>query len=160
MSGGGLNLAAKLEAERKLKEGISGHRTGLPKRLLELFAPLDPLKILTPFKKRPPRVPYKGIAEYVQLFAEPGDPAYEPPRPEGLPAEPRQFRNPELDAQARVDKESLLEKCVFMPPPFLCPNTPPPLLPPFPLRHPRSRKEKGTRVYRVRYVSGDNALVS
>eukprot|EP00884_Botryococcus_braunii_P002804 jgi/Botrbrau1/12524/Bobra.0169s0066.1 len=111
MSGGaGLNLAAKLEAERKLKEGISGHRTGLPKRLLELFAPLDPPKVLTPLKKRPPRMPYRGVGEFVVNFAEPGDPAYEPPRPATVPPEPRRFRNPELDSQARVDKESLLEK--------------------------------------------------
>jgi U1 small nuclear ribonucleoprotein 70kDa len=110
MASGGLNLAAKLEAERKLKEGISGHRTGLPKRLLELFAPLDPLKVLTPIKKRPPKLPYQGMAWCVEHFAEPGDPEYEPPRAEDLPPDPRRFRNPELDTQARVDKESKAEK--------------------------------------------------
>ena len=36
-------VAAKLEQERMLKAGITAHKTGLPKKLLELFAPLPPL---------------------------------------------------------------------------------------------------------------------
>lgn len=56
-------LAAKLEAERKLKEGISGHKTGLPKKLLELFEPLPPPPVLPDIPKRPPKLPYTGIAQ-------------------------------------------------------------------------------------------------
>lgn len=110
-------LAAKLEAERKLKEGISGHRTGLPKKLLELFAPLPLPGVLPELKRRPPKVPYSGIGQYVAGFAEKGDPEYEPEPavPEGghkpKPDSPRIFKNPELVVQARFDYETRAEKC-------------------------------------------------
>lgn len=49
----GLSQLSKEAAERKLKEGISGHRTGLPKKLLELFEPRDALEYKPPLTKRP-----------------------------------------------------------------------------------------------------------
>ncbi len=52
----GLGQLSKEAAERKLKEGISGHRTGLPKKLLELFEPRDALEFKPPVRKRPPKV--------------------------------------------------------------------------------------------------------
>jgi hypothetical protein len=109
-------LAAKLEAERKLKEGISGHKTGLPRKLLELFEPLPLPPVLPAIPKRPPKLPYTGIAQYVDLFSEPGDAEYEPPPEVPRPPSPRRFRNPELAAQARVDYESKAEKCASLPP--------------------------------------------
>ena len=63
---------AKLEAERKLKEGISGHRTGLPKKLLELFAPLEPLGSQTTIRHRKPALNYTGIGAYLDNFSLPG----------------------------------------------------------------------------------------
>lgn len=48
----GLSQLSKEAAERKLKEGISGHRTGLPKKLLELFEPRDELEYKPPLTKR------------------------------------------------------------------------------------------------------------
>lgn len=102
--------AAKLEAERKLKEGISGHRTGLPKKLLELFAANDPLNVLTPIRKKGAKLPYNGMAGLVGLFAQPGDEEYEPPPEVDPPPSPRRFRNPELKSQARCDYESKAEK--------------------------------------------------
>ncbi|MCJ1354274.1 MAG: hypothetical protein MMC33_004261 [Icmadophila ericetorum] len=116
-------LAAKLEAERKLKEGISGHRTGLPKKLLELFAPLPLPGVLPELRKRPPKVPYTGIGQYVAGFADKGEPEYEP-APEvpppfvARPASPRIFKNPELPTQARFDYETRAEKCVHSPAAF------------------------------------------
>ena len=113
-------LAAKLEAERKLKEGISGHRTGLPKKLLELFAPLPLPGVLPELKKRPPKVPYSGIGQYVAGFADKGEPEYEPepevpPPAVARPPSPRIFKNPELPTQARLDYETRAEKCVTPP---------------------------------------------
>ncbi len=52
----GLGQLSKEAAERKLKEGISGHRTGLPKKLLEFFEPRDALEFKPPPRKRPPKV--------------------------------------------------------------------------------------------------------
>ena len=111
-------MAAKLEAERKLKEGISGHRTGLPKKLLELFAPLPLPGVLPELKKRPPKVPYTGVGQYVAGFAEKGEPEYEPepevppPAVARPPSPQRIFKNPELPTQARLDYETRAEKCV------------------------------------------------
>ena len=104
-------MAAKLEAERRLKEGISGHRTGLPKKLLELFAPLPLPGVLPELRKRPPKVPYTGIGQYVAGFAEREDPEYEPQPEVPRPPSPRLFKNPELAAQARFDYETRAEKC-------------------------------------------------
>jgi U1 small nuclear ribonucleoprotein len=103
-------LAAKLEAERRLKEGISGHRTGLPKKLLDMFAALEPPVQLTPLKKPKLKLPYLGIAQYVGEFAEPTDAEYEPPVAKGAPSSPRLFANPELSTQARVEIDSIYER--------------------------------------------------
>lgn len=102
-------LAAKLEQERRLKEGISGHKTGLPKKLLELFAARPPLDSLTTLKHRKPKFPYNGIGQYVHLFPESTDPEYEP-QLEGHVDGERRFRNPELATQAQVNQESKAEK--------------------------------------------------
>ena len=116
-------MAAKLEAERRLKEGISGHRTGLPKKLLELFAPLPLPGVLPELRKRPPKVPYTGIGQYVAGFADKGDPEYEPQPEVPRPPSPRLFKNPELAAQARFDYETRAEKCACSP---ACCNLVPP----------------------------------
>ena len=100
-------LAAKLEAERRLKEGISGHRTGLPKKLLDMFQPLDPPAQLSALKKPKLKLPYMGIAQYVSEFVEPTDPEYEPKPSDGRP---RLFGNPELQIQARVEEDSIYER--------------------------------------------------
>ena len=102
-------LAAKLEQERRLKEGISGHKTGLPKRLLELFSARPPLDSLTSIKHRKPKFAYNGIGQYVHLFPEPSDPEYEPVLDGHVEGE-RRFRNPELSTQAKVNQESKAEK--------------------------------------------------
>lgn len=106
-------LAAKLEAERRLKEGISGHKTGLPKKLLELFNARPPLEKKSDLKRPKPKVPHIGLAKYVSEFKEPDDPEYEPGPPKTRPSSPRRYRNPEMRAQARIDDESKLEKYVF-----------------------------------------------
>ena len=101
---------AKLEAERRLKEGISGHRTGLPKKLLDLFAPPDPPEQLSTLKKPKIRLPYTGIAQYVTQFADQGDADYEPQPNDLMPSSPRLFGNPELHTQARVEDETIWER--------------------------------------------------
>ena len=107
-------LQAKLDAERKLKEGISGHKTGLPKKLLELFDPLEPVDYLPLVPKSKPKLPFTGIAQYVNDFVEPGDPEYEPAPPETCPGSPRRYANPEMDAQVRLDQETRVEKWAFL----------------------------------------------
>jgi U1 small nuclear ribonucleoprotein len=103
-------LSNRISEKKRLQEAVAGHRTGLPDRLLRLFAPRAPLPPYKGPPKKPPKLPYTGIAQYVQHFAEPGQEEYEPPPPETRPPEPRIFRNPELSAQARVDIESKVEK--------------------------------------------------
>lgn len=103
-------LAQKIDEKNRLKESISTHRTGLPDKLLKLFAARPPLHYLPPQKKKPPKLPYTGIAQYVDFFAQPGDEEYEPPPPDTRPPEPRIMRNPELPTQARVDIETKPEK--------------------------------------------------
>lgn len=94
-----------------MKESVkTGHPTGLPDKIVRLFVSNPPLPLLDPIPKRKPRVPYSGVSQYLSEFAAPGDPEYEPPRPEGRPESPRRFRNPELRTQARVDTESKIEK--------------------------------------------------
>ena len=86
------------------------HRTGLPKKLLDLFAPPEPPVKLTDLKKPKIRMPYTGIAQYVPQFADQGDPEYEPVPSGTAPASPRLFANPELQIQARVEDESIWER--------------------------------------------------
>jgi U1 small nuclear ribonucleoprotein len=96
---------------KSLKESVkTGHPTGLPDKILRLFVAHPPLPHLEAIPKHKPRLPYSGVAQYVSEFAQPGDPEYEPPRPEDRPASPRRFRNPELRTQARIDAESKIEK--------------------------------------------------
>jgi U1 small nuclear ribonucleoprotein len=61
-------------------------------------------------KKKKPKQPYTGIADYVAKFAAPGDPEYDPPPPSNRPPEPRLCKNPELPLQARLDTETKAEK--------------------------------------------------
>lgn len=97
-----------------MKEGISGHKTGLPKKLLELFNARPPLEKKTDLKKPNPKVPHIGLAKYVAEFKEPDDPEYEPGPPKTRPSSPRRYRNPEMRAQARIDEESKLEKYALL----------------------------------------------
>ncbi|PRW61455.1 U1 small nuclear ribonucleo isoform A [Chlorella sorokiniana] len=108
--GGGFSVASRISEKKRMQEQVSSHRTGLPDRLLRLFAPRAPLPPYKGPPKRPPKLPYTGVAQYLEHFAEPGDPEYEPPAPETRPPEPRVFANPELPTQARVDLETKLEK--------------------------------------------------
>lgn len=100
----------KIDEKKRMQESVSGHRTGLPDRLLKLFAPRAPLPPHKALQKKPHKLPYLGIGQYVSQFAEPGSEEYEPPAPETRPPEPRIMRNPELPTQARVDIESKVEK--------------------------------------------------
>lgn len=96
---------------KSLKESVkTGHPTGLPDKILRLFVANPPLPYSEPQRKHKPRVPYTGVAQHLSEFAQPGDPEYEPPRPEGRPESPRRFKNPELRTQARIDSESKIEK--------------------------------------------------
>ena len=104
-------MAAKLEQERLLKAGISGHKTGLPRKLLELFDPLPPVPHKLPPNHRKPVPAYSGIGALVEKFAAPGDAEYEPaPAQVVPPPEERTFRNPEMVLQARVEAPLKLEK--------------------------------------------------
>lgn len=70
-----------------------------------------PLRAQLAPTQRPPKAPYTGIAQYVELFAAPGDAEYEPVSAEPmLPPDERRFRNPEMMYQARVEKPLKLEK--------------------------------------------------
>eukprot|EP00195_Chlamydomonas_chlamydogama_P016989 CAMPEP_0202892582 /NCGR_PEP_ID=MMETSP1392-20130828/2297_1 /ASSEMBLY_ACC=CAM_ASM_000868 /TAXON_ID=225041 /ORGANISM="Chlamydomonas chlamydogama, Strain SAG 11-48b" /LENGTH=384 /DNA_ID=CAMNT_0049576591 /DNA_START=135 /DNA_END=1289 /DNA_ORIENTATION=- len=104
----GFNRQAQVKA---LKESVqSGHKTGLPPKLLDLFAPRQQLQPGTAIKKRKPKLPYSGVADYVKFFANPGDQEYEPPPPSNRPPSPRLCRNRELPVQARIDTETAIEK--------------------------------------------------
>lgn len=109
---GGSFLSQKIDEKKRLQESISSHKTGLPDRLLRLFAARPAPPHVEHKRKRPPPVPLSGVAAYLDKFAGPEDEEYEPPVPETRPPEPRLFRNPELAAQARVDWESKPEKDV------------------------------------------------
>lgn len=65
-------VAAKLEQERRMRDSLSGHKTGLPKKLLDLFNPLPPVETKLPVHRRKPKLPYSGVGQYVDLFAAPG----------------------------------------------------------------------------------------
>lgn len=98
---------------KQLKESVkTGHITGLPDKLLRYFAPREPLPHIQVKPKKAPALPYTGIAQHLQLFAEPGDPEYEPPPTEDRPPSPRLFRNKEFPTQARIEAESKEEKYV------------------------------------------------
>ena len=61
-----------------MRESISGHKTGLPKKLLELFNPLPPVETKPAIHRRKPKLPYTGVGQYVDLFAAPGEPQQAP----------------------------------------------------------------------------------
>lgn len=104
-------LAAKLAMEKAQKEAVSAHKTGLPDKLLRLFQPRPPLRLIKPKRKRgAARVPMGGLAQYVTDFAGPGDPEFEPPPKRTDLREPRILRNPELVLQARIEDETKPEK--------------------------------------------------
>lgn len=93
-----------------MKDSVSTHRTGFPDRLLRYFESRPPLPYLPPIEKEHPTMPYTGIAEFVNKFAEPGDPEYKPAPPEDAPQEPRFFCNPELAQQTRTYVPTRLER--------------------------------------------------
>ncbi|KAL9245974.1 hypothetical protein vseg_019564 [Gypsophila vaccaria] len=62
----------------QLKAIGQSHPTGLTNNLLKLFEPRPPLEFKPPLEKKK-CAPYTGMAQYVKLFAEPGDPEYAPP---------------------------------------------------------------------------------
>ncbi|KAI8466296.1 MAG: hypothetical protein J3K34DRAFT_434321 [Monoraphidium minutum] len=96
---------------KSLKDSVrTGHPTGLPEKILRIFVANPPLPFAEPLRKRKPRVAYNGVAQYLDGFAAPGDPEYEPPPPGTAPASPRKFANPELKVQARVEAETKMEK--------------------------------------------------
>ena len=105
-------LASKIDEKHRMKESIGQHKTGLPPHLLHLFQSRPPPPLLEPLRKRKPTLPLTGIAQYVEHFAEPGDPEHEPPPPDTRPAEPRHFINPEVVHQVRLDVPTRLERLV------------------------------------------------
>ncbi|CAO2828313.1 unnamed protein product [Amaranthus hypochondriacus] len=62
----------------QLKMMGQSHSTGLTPNLLKLFEARPPLEYKPPLEKRK-CPPYMGMAQYVNLFAEPGHPEYAPP---------------------------------------------------------------------------------
>ncbi|CAN1814170.1 U1 small nuclear ribonucleoprotein 70 kDa [Linum perenne] len=62
----------------QLKMIGQSHPTGLTANLLKLFEPRPPLEFKPPPEKRK-CPPYLGMAQFVNNFAEPGDPEYAPP---------------------------------------------------------------------------------
>ncbi len=105
---GGFNRQAAVKA---LKESVqTGHKTGLPPQLLNLFNARPQLPIPPEIKKQKFKLPYTGLGPHVKEFAAEGDPEYQPPRNEDRPPSPRLFRNRELAAQARVETETKTEK--------------------------------------------------
>eukprot|EP01025_Chloroclados_australasicus_P011412 TRINITY_DN1493_c0_g2_i1.p1 TRINITY_DN1493_c0_g2~~TRINITY_DN1493_c0_g2_i1.p1 ORF type:complete len:478 (-),score=54.16 TRINITY_DN1493_c0_g2_i1:560-1876(-) len=100
----------RMEALKRMKESVSIHKTGLPRKLLEMFQARPEIQYSKPPTKKPPKLPYSGLADYVKAFAEPGDKEYEPEPPEGVPPSPRQFRNRELAVQCRLESETFTER--------------------------------------------------
>ncbi|KAK2077527.1 hypothetical protein QBZ16_004372 [Prototheca wickerhamii] len=103
-------LARRIDEKYKMKESVTGHRTGLTDRLLKLFAPRKPLEFWAPETKKPKAVPMSGIAGYVDRFAAAGEPEYGDPSLAS--AEPRPFQSPELQLQARIETETAPERRV------------------------------------------------
>jgi U1 small nuclear ribonucleoprotein len=98
---------------KMMKESVkTGHPTGLPDKLLRLFAPNEPMRYVKENckEKKPPAVPWQGIGQYVKEFAVPGDPEYEPKGAGADFPEPRLYNNKEYDLQVRLDEETKREK--------------------------------------------------
>ncbi|KAJ7189607.1 hypothetical protein O6H91_Y531700 [Diphasiastrum complanatum] len=80
-------VAARTKAQNRatvlqLKLIGQSHPTGLTANLLKLFEPRPPLEYRPPVEKRK-CPPYAGIAQFVNNFAEPGEPEYAPPVTKG-----------------------------------------------------------------------------
>lgn len=108
---GGWRRPSRSVMTKMMKESVkTGHPTGLPDKLLRLFAPNEPMRYIKENckPKKPPAVPWSGIGAYVSQFASPGDAEYEPKVAE-FP-EPRLYNNKEYDVQVRLDEETKLEK--------------------------------------------------
>eukprot|EP00199_Chlamydomonas_sp_CCMP681_P000456 CAMPEP_0119106118 /NCGR_PEP_ID=MMETSP1180-20130426/3903_1 /TAXON_ID=3052 ORGANISM="Chlamydomonas cf sp, Strain CCMP681" /NCGR_SAMPLE_ID=MMETSP1180 /ASSEMBLY_ACC=CAM_ASM_000741 /LENGTH=469 /DNA_ID=CAMNT_0007091367 /DNA_START=16 /DNA_END=1426 /DNA_ORIENTATION=- len=96
----------KSQIVKALKETMqTGHRTGLPPKLLEYFQPQPPLQPGTELKVKKLPVPVVGLAPYVHMFAGPQDP--EEVKPD---TRARLFKNPELKLQCRLNTETRTEK--------------------------------------------------
>eukprot|EP01018_Ginkgo_biloba_P020959 Gb_12089 [translate_table: standard] len=85
----------------QLKMIGQSHPTGLTTNLLKLFEPRAPLEFKPPPEKRK-LPPYTGMAQFVNNFAEPGDPEYAPPVPE---AETRSQRSSRIH-RLRLEKSA------------------------------------------------------
>ncbi|KAL6770713.1 SMP12 [Auxenochlorella protothecoides x Auxenochlorella symbiontica] len=101
-------LAQRIDEKNRMKDSVTGHRTGLTERLLKLFAPRPPLESVPVPPPKPKAVPLSGIAQYMDKFAGPGDPEYH--GAQEVKEETRLFRSPELQYQARIDVETLPER--------------------------------------------------
>jgi hypothetical protein len=96
---------------KMMKESVkTGHPTGLPDKLLRLFAPQEPMRYVKENCKmrKPPAVPWSGIGQCLSEFAVPGDAEYEP-KGADFP-EPRLYNNTEMYLQVQLDEETKLEK--------------------------------------------------
>lgn len=79
------------------------HPTGLTSNLLKLFEPRPPLEFKPPPEKR--KLPsYTGMGQFVNHFAEPGDPEYAPPVPEVETRTERRARIHRLRVEKGVQK--------------------------------------------------------
>eukprot|EP00878_Enallax_costatus_P001445 GHUV01001596.1.p1 GENE.GHUV01001596.1~~GHUV01001596.1.p1 ORF type:complete len:332 (+),score=85.99 GHUV01001596.1:274-1269(+) len=110
---GGWRRPSRSVMTKMMKESVkTGHPTGLPEKLLRLFAPGPPLRFsksnCKPKKK--PALPIIGIASLVGEFASPGDAEYEPPSAAQTFPDPRETRNKEYVYQVRLDEETKPEK--------------------------------------------------
>lgn len=97
---------------KMMKESVkTGHPTGLPDKLLRLFAPNEPMRYIRENckPKKQPAVPWSGIGQYVSQFAAPGDAEYEPKGAGDFPEE-RLVNNREYTLQARLEEETKREK--------------------------------------------------
>ncbi len=107
MGGGGRPGAFRSHQVKALKETMhSAHRTGLTPKMLENFSPGEPLKPGVDLTIKKKKLPVSGVASYVHMFAGPQD--AEEIREQS--AQPRLFRNPELQLQCRLNTETLTEK--------------------------------------------------
>jgi U1 small nuclear ribonucleoprotein len=89
------------------------HPTGLTTNLLKLFEPRAPLEFKPPPEKRK-CPPYQGIGQFVNNFAEPGDPEYAPPVTKGETPTQRRARIHMLRLEEGAKKAlEELEKCMY-----------------------------------------------
>ncbi|XP_024381613.1 U1 small nuclear ribonucleoprotein 70 kDa [Physcomitrium patens] len=88
---------------QQLKLIGQSHPTGLTTNLLKLFEPRPPLEYKPPPEKRK-CPPYLGIGQFVQHFAEPGDPEYAPPVTKGETPTQRRARIHQLRLEEGAKK--------------------------------------------------------